>query len=84
MACYTIVDRETCISCGSCGEIAPDIFEYDEEGVSYSRLDMNAGVVEVPEEFEDDLEEACESCPTDSIKVAEEPFSAPALEDEAV
>ncbi|GAA0598616.1 hypothetical protein GCM10009001_13520 [Virgibacillus siamensis] len=36
MALYTIVDRETCISCGACGSAAPDLFDYDdEEGLSY-------------------------------------------------
>lgn len=71
---YTIVDQDTCIACGSCGACAPDIFDYDEEGLSYVILDDNTGMVEVPEELFDDLEDACDGCPTDSIKVAEGPF----------
>ncbi|UOQ91852.1 ferredoxin [Halobacillus shinanisalinarum] len=75
MAFYTKVDQETCISCGACGEIAPDIFAYDEEGISFSLLDRNEGAVEVPEDLADNLEDACEECPTDSIMLAEQPFA---------
>lgn len=82
MALYVKVDKETCIGCGSCGEIAPDIFDYDEEGISFSLLDMNVGRVEVPDDLVDDLEDAVDGCPTDSIQVAEVPFEE--LEDEAV
>ncbi|RWR10366.1 ferredoxin [Siminovitchia fortis] len=71
---YTIVDQDTCIACGSCGACAPDIFDYDEEGLSYVILDDNTGTEQVPEELYDDLEDACDGCPTDSIKVADEPF----------
>ncbi|GIN21131.1 MAG TPA: ferredoxin [Bacillus bacterium] len=71
---YTIVDQDTCIACGSCGACAPDIFDYDEEGLSYVILDDNTGTEQVPEELYDDLEDASDGCPTDSIKVANEPF----------
>lgn len=81
MALFVKVDQDTCIGCGACGEVAPDIFDYDEEGISFSLLDMNAGVTPVPEDLIDDLEDACDGCPTSSIQVEEEPFEA---EDEAV
>jgi ferredoxin len=71
---YTIVDQDTCIACGSCGACAPDIFDYDDSGFAYVILDDNTGTVPVPEELLDDLEDAFEGCPTESIKVAEEPF----------
>nr|WP_091587459.1 ferredoxin [Alteribacillus bidgolensis] len=71
---YTKVDKATCIACGICGEIAPDIFDYDESGFSYSILDENEGVIPIPTEFEDDVDEAAEECPTGSIKTAERPF----------
>ena len=73
---YTIVDKDTCIACGACGASAPDIFDYDDEGISYVILDENEGTAEVPEDLFDDLEDAAEGCPTDSIKVANEPFCA--------
>jgi len=74
LAKYTIVDKDTCIACGACGATAPDIFDYDEEGLSYVILDDNEGTAKVPEDLYDDLEDACEGCPTESIKVEEEPF----------
>ncbi|WP_240374261.1 ferredoxin [Bacillus piscicola] len=74
MAKFTWVDKETCISCGSCEEIAPDIFEYDDEGLSQVTLDDNTGTKEVPETFVEDLIEAEECCPSESIKVQDVPF----------
>lgn len=73
---YTIVDKETCIACGACGASAPDIFDYDDEGISYVILDENEGTAEVPEDLHDDLLDAMDGCPTDSIKVADKPFVA--------
>ncbi|KAB7706591.1 ferredoxin [Bacillus aerolatus] len=73
---YTIVDQETCIACGACGASAPDIFDYDDEGLAYVILDDNEGTAEVPEELIDDLEDALEGCPTESIKMADEPLCA--------
>lgn len=74
MAKYTIVDKETCIACGACGASAPDIYDYDEDGISFVILDENQGNVEIPETLLDDVEDACDGCPTDSIKISDEPF----------
>lgn len=41
MALYVKVERDTCIGCGACGAVAPDIFDYDERGISFSLLDFN-------------------------------------------
>ncbi|MGP7819379.1 ferredoxin [Niallia sp. 01092] len=71
---YTIVDKETCIACGACGATAPTIFDYDDEGIAFVILDNNAGTAIVPDEYEDDLLDAFEGCPTESIKIAEESF----------
>lgn len=57
---YTIVDQDTCIACGACGAAAPDIYDYDDEGIAYVILDNNKGEVEVPEILEDDLIDAFE------------------------
>ncbi len=75
MAKYTIIDKETCIACGACGAAAPDIYDYDDEGIAYSLLDENQGIKEVPEDLEDDMLDAWEGCPTDSVKVAEKVFN---------
>jgi ferredoxin len=75
LAKYTIVDKETCIACGACGAAAPDIYDYDDEGLAFVTLDDNQGIVEIPDVLIDDMNDAAEGCPTDSIKVAEEPFN---------
>ena len=74
MAKYTIVDKDTCIACGACGAAAPDIYDYDDEGIAFVILDDNTGTAEVPEDLLEDMQDAFEGCPTDSIKVADEPF----------
>lgn len=74
MAKYTIVDKETCIACGACGAAAPDIYDYDDEGISFVILDDNQGTVVVPDEFVDDMLDASDGCPTESIKIADEAF----------
>jgi ferredoxin len=67
---YTIVDQETCIACGACGVACPYIFDYDEEGLAFVTIDDNTGNKEIPEELEDDVLDAYEGCPSDSIKIA--------------
>ncbi|WP_394217418.1 ferredoxin [Halobacillus trueperi] len=74
MAKYTIVDKETCIACGACGAAAPDLYDYDDEGIAYVVLDDNEGTEKVPELYEEDMEDALEGCPTDSIKISSAPF----------
>lgn len=74
MANFTMVDQSTCIACGVCGELAPDLFKYREDGISYSILDENKGVTEVSDDLLEDLEDAHDSCPTSSIKMADTPF----------
>ncbi|MFC0559837.1 ferredoxin [Halalkalibacter alkalisediminis] len=79
MAKYTIVDKDTCIACGACGAAAPDIYDYDDEGIAFVILDDNKGTAAIPEELEEDMIDAQEGCPTDSIKVADESFDGDAL-----
>lgn len=79
LAKYTIVDMDTCIACGACGAAAPDIYDYDDEGIAYVILDDNKGIEAVPEELLEDMEDAFEGCPTDSIKIADESFDGDAL-----
>lgn len=71
---FTIVDRDTCIACGACGAAAPDIYDYDDDGLAYVIIDNNQGTIEIPEELYDDLFDALEGCPTDSIKVSDRSF----------
>ncbi len=55
------VDQDLCISCGTCIDICPDVFDWNEDEKA------QAVVGEVPEELENDAHEAVESCPTSAI-----------------
>lgn len=59
-----IVDQDLCIACGACIDIAPEIFDWNDEGLSQAIVD------EVPEDKEDLAKEAIDSCPTEAIKEA--------------
>ncbi|ANY68691.1 ferredoxin [Paenibacillus algorifonticola] len=78
MAIYTWVDKETCIACGACGAAAPDIFDYDGDGLAevFYGGDGNRGVTAIEDdELMNDFQDAQDGCPTDSIKAADKPFS---------
>lgn len=56
------VDQDTCIGCGLCPSICPDVFFLsDDDGKAHTCVD------EVPEELQDDAEEAAASCPVEAI-----------------
>lgn len=74
MSKFTTVDPDLCIACGACGAVAPEIFDYKDDGIAYSIIDDNKGAEAVSEDLHEVLEEAAESCPTEAIKVQEEPF----------
>ena len=77
MAKYTIVDKDTCIAW--CFVARTDIYDYDDEGIAFVTLDDNQGIVEIPDVLIEDMMDAFEGCPTDSIKVADESFDGDAL-----
>ncbi len=60
MSRKVVVDEETCIGCGTCAGLCPDIFELD-ESLGKSRLIMPEGG------DEDCIEEAIASCPVSAI-----------------
>jgi len=76
MAKFSKVEKDECIACGACGAMAPDIFDFDDEGYAINVYDddNNTGTVEIAEELHDDLIDAAESCPTEAIKVEDLPF----------
>lgn len=71
---YVCVDKETCIACGACALHAPNVFDYDNNGIAYSMLDDNKGTAPIPTKWLDDAEDAMEACPSLSIQIKEKPF----------
>jgi len=72
---YTYVNQDTCIACGACGAAAPNIYDFDDDGIAFGMLDNNQGTCEVPEDLWDELEDAFEECPTDSVRVLDHPLT---------
>jgi len=58
------VDKDTCISCGLCPSLCPEVFEMEDDG--------KAGVTTevVPADAEGSAKEAEESCPVNAISVS--------------
>jgi ferredoxin len=57
------VDKETCIGCGLCPSMCPEVFEMQDDGL--------AGVIvdKVPQDVEDCTKEAEASCPVNAISI---------------
>ena len=66
MKIKTWVDKNTCISCGTCIAIAPEIYEYDSDGKAKAKVE----VVEDSNLIQK-VRDAEVACPTHSIKVEE-------------
>jgi ferredoxin len=65
------IDRKQCVSCGSCWDTCPDLFEQDPED-SFSRIREpfrtgNPAEGKVPEDRESCAQEAADSCPVQII-----------------
>ncbi|WP_366924174.1 ferredoxin [Metallumcola ferriviriculae] len=56
------INEELCIACGACEGICPDVFKLEGD-VSKVLVD------EIPPEFEDEVIEAAEGCPSQAIEV---------------
>lgn len=58
------VDKDTCIGCGLCPSVCPEVFDMEDDG--------KAGVVvdSVPAGAEDSAKEAESSCPVNAISVS--------------
>lgn len=58
-----VVSQDTCIGCGLCPSIAPDVFEMKDDGKAHVIAEP------VPESAGDAAKEAESSCPVDAIAV---------------
>lgn len=57
------VDQDTCIGCGLCPTICPDIFQLDDSGKACAQQE------DIPDELKDTAEEARDSCPVSAIDI---------------
>jgi len=57
------VDKDTCIGCGLCPSVCPEIFEMDDDGKAIAKD------IVIPDDIVDSAKEAEEQCPVDAIKV---------------
>lgn len=57
------VDQETCIGCGLCPDICPDVFAMDDNNKAETIVST------VAEKDESCAQEAAESCPVDAITI---------------
>jgi ferredoxin len=53
---------ESCVSCGLCIDICPDVFEMGDE---YAQVKVD----EIPEKFEKAVQQAADECPVTAIEI---------------
>jgi ferredoxin len=68
MATKAWVKKDTCIACGVCPSLAPQIFGFGDDGLAENILDAEAKEA-IPEDLTDLAEEAKTSCPVEAIVV---------------
>jgi ferredoxin len=71
---YTKVVPEQCIACGLCQLKAPELFDYDENGIAYVKIDNNQGNREIPLPLLASFKAAYTVCPTGAILRRDQPF----------
>lgn len=57
------VDKDTCIGCGVCPSVCPEVFQMDDDGKAVEIVES------VPESTADTAKEAADSCPVNAITV---------------
>lgn len=59
------IDRDECTGCELCTMICPEVFEMDDEQIAIVIADP------IPEDVEDEAQEAADSCPVSCIYIEE-------------
>ncbi len=57
------VDQDTCISCGLCVSVCPEVFEYGDDEKAFSKVDG------IPSDQDESAIEARDGCPVDAIDI---------------
>lgn len=58
-----IVDQDTCTGCGLCPETCPEVFELNDDGIAFAKVDS------IPNEVADRAQEAADGCPVEAITI---------------
>lgn len=61
----TKIDQDTCIGCGLCPSIAPEVYEMRDDGKAHELAEV------VPEGSHAEAQEAADSCPVSAISIDE-------------
>ncbi len=59
------VDQDTCTGCGLCPEACPEVFELNDEGLAFAKVEI------VPADAEETAREAAEGCPVEAITITD-------------
>lgn len=59
------VNEDSCIGCGACEAICPEVFELNDEGISTCKEEKLKENLE--EEIKEQIKEAMNTCPTGAI-----------------
>ncbi|MGX6977726.1 ferredoxin [Vagococcus elongatus] len=68
----TRIIPENCIACGLCQIKAPDIFDYDAEGIVIFKNDPEVLSQMIPSDLEEQCMTAYKKCPTRAIIIEKE------------
>ncbi|MCL1917437.1 MAG: ferredoxin [Peptococcaceae bacterium] len=60
---YAEVSKGLCIACELCPDICPEVFEMQEDGLA------GMIVTEIPDDYEEAVQEAADNCPSEAIRV---------------
>jgi ferredoxin len=58
------VDEKTCVGCGECVDMCPEVFEMDDDVAAIK-------IEDVPADIQDSCRESAEACPVEAIIVEE-------------
>jgi len=58
------IDRDLCVGFGDCIDLAPEVFDFDEDGVAFIKEAVDCDQID-----QDTFLEACSACPVDAITV---------------